>query len=56
MDTQPPTDVKTTSTTDKENALPLLMEYCKETLTNAEDRSILQMHFKMATQWQSAFP
>ena len=49
-DTTPPTTVKSTANTDKVNALPPLTKDHKHSLTNAEDRSLLQRHFKMATQ------
>ena len=54
-DITPHTGVKYTLNTDKVRAPPLPTEDCKDTLTNAEDRSLLQMHFKMASQWQSTF-
>ena len=56
-DTTPPKDVKTTSNTDKVNAPPTYHGRLQgHSLTNANNKSLLQMHLIMATQWQSTSP
>ena len=57
-DTTPSTDVQSmvTLNTGTVSTPPPLMEDLKDTLTGREDRSLLQRHFKMTTQWQMIFP